>query len=460
MYIYIIIATLLPKYGMGQSDSLFLTYNEFIENLILFHPIAKKAALQENIAAAEWLSSKGQLDPKLAFNWNEKNFDKKLYYQVYQGKFKIPTRLGIDVVGGYENSDGVFLNPERKTDEFGLWHLGVEINLLQGLITNERSIALRKAKVYQKMTENERLLILNELILDASYAYFKWVEYFFSMEVYEKNKDLASQYLNNTKISFLNGEKSEMDTLEAHILLQDAENSWQKNYSKYTKSQLKLENFLWFDDVPLALASNTFPVSYEENILEISAATNIEALVNQNPSVLHSLNKKEIYEIEQRLKREKLKPKLKAKYNPLLATSTNSVTPNFALSDYKWGIDFSMPLLFRKERADLQKSEIKIKETVLDIDNKKNKLSNKIENSIVQLDILNQQINLLERNVVGYQKLLDGENEKFKYGESSIFLLNKRQEKYINGLLKLIKLHIETKQEKLNYLFLTNGFLK
>ena len=39
---------------------------------------------------AEWLAAKGLLDPKLTAGWQEKNFDDKLYYQLFQSKLKIP----------------------------------------------------------------------------------------------------------------------------------------------------------------------------------------------------------------------------------------------------------------------------------------------------------------------------------------------------------------------------------
>ena len=60
----------------------------------------------------------------------------------------------------------------------------------------------------------------------------------------------------------------------------------------------------------------------------------------------------------------------------------------------------------------------------------------------------------------GYRLLLDGENEKFRFGESSVFLLNKRQEKYINGQLKLIELNIKLQVELLNYLYYSNGLIE
>lgn len=119
-----------------------------------------------------------------------------------------------------------------------------------------------------------------------------------------------------------------------------------------------------------------------------------------------------------------------------------------------------MPLLLRSEKADIVRGEIKIQETELDIQNKTNELQNKIENSWHQQKLLQEQISLLNLNVENYRRLLDGEQEKYNFGESSVFLLNKRQEKYIDGRLKLIEIHIKQQIELLNFLYYSNQLIR
>lgn len=440
-----------------SSDSIFL-YKEYLGNIIQYHPIAKKADLELKFAEAEMLAAKGNLDPIIFTDLNQKKFDDKLYYREYQAKLVLPTRFGIDVLGGYENNQGDFLNPENSTDDFGLWHLGVEVNVLQGLFVNERQTALRQAEVFQEMAKNERQLILNDLIYDASMAYFIWQQYAYFDEVLSENIIIANTYFENTKLSFVNGEKTAMDTLEAYISYQDAIANKQKNELGLIKSRQYVENYLWYDDLPVALQKNTKPESYRNNLLVLPEEFQNSEL-NGHPVILATINKLSFLEIEQRLKREKLKPKLKVKYNALLATTANELTPNFSINDYKWGFDFSMPLFFRSERARIQQGEVKILETKLDIQNKRNELQNKIENSWQQQFILQQQRFLLANNVESYKRLLDGENEKFIYGESSVFLLNKRQEKYINGQMKLIETYIKQQIEVLTFLYFSNQLI-
>lgn len=443
----------------GQSDDAELSFKDYLENIMRYHPLAEKANLKIQLGEAELLSAKGNLDPVVSANWNQKDFDDKLYYRQYQSKLRFPTILGLDIVGGYENTQGVFINPENVTDEFGLWNLGVELNVLQGLIVNERKTALDQAKVFQNLAKNEQQIALNDLVYNASSAYIFWQQYYYFEDVLLENISIASIYLENTKQSYFNGEKTEIDTLEAYILLQDAFTFLQKNELSLIKSRQEVENFLWFNEIPVLLQENTKPQNYTSPFLQQAMNFDAANLVN-HPMIMASVNKLSYFEIEQRLKREKLKPKLKVKYNPLLGTSSNSIAPIYSASDYKWGFDFSMPLPLRSERADIQRGAIKIKEIELDIRNKRNELQNKIESSLLQQIVVQEQLALLIQNVDNYKRLLDGETEKFNLGESSVFLLNKRQEKYIGGQLKLIEIYIKQQMEILKYLYYSNQLLQ
>ena len=445
-------------FGQTDSSEVVLTYKEYIGQVLYHHPIARRAELKLVEAQVELLGARGFLDPFIQSDFGQKSFDEKLYYREYQGNFNIPTKLGIDIVGGYENTNGDFLNPEKTSDEFGLWHLGVTVDIWQGLLVNERRIALDQAAVFQELATNERQIALNDLAFDASLAYVIWQQYENFNEVLIENEAIAKIYYENTTQVYLNGEKTAMDTLEASILHQDAIAITQKNQMYVTKARQNLENYLWYDEQPIALQETIKPINYKSELFDESQLFG-EFNVEDHPLILSAINKLNFLEVGQKLKKEKLKPKVKLKFNPLLATSQNGISPSYSVNDYTVGIDFSMPLFFRREKADIQRGEIKIEETKLDILSKRNELTNKIENSYQQQLLLQQQLDLLEKNVVGYKLLLEGENTKFQFGESSVFLLNKRQEKYIDGQLKVVETYTKRHIEVLNFLYFSNILL-
>ncbi len=445
--------------AQGGPDSLKLSYDEYLENILIYHPIARQAGLKQGFAETELMKARGYLDPEIVAGWNEKNFDDKLYYRKYGAKLRFPTSIGLDVVGGYENTKGDYVNPENKTDEFGFWHVGLELNVLNGLLVNERSTAIKKAKVYQSLAENEQQVLLNELMYASLSAYLTWQKYYFSLEVLEENKAIANTYLANTKEAFVNGEKTAMDTLEASIAYQEAHNYYLKNEMYLVKARQIIENYLWYEDVPISLQDDAIPEYFKDPFFENVTSYDVE-LIEYHPKILATINKLSMAEIDQRLKRSKYLPKLKVKYNPLLKTQGSTNIHSFSSSDYKLGFEFSMPITFRKERADVNRGKLKIQEIELDLEQKRNELLNKSDASWAQQLLLKEQIDIQNQNVVMYKQLLDGESEKFNYGESSVFLLNKRQEKYISSQLKLTDAYVSQQLEVLNFLYYSNQLLE
>jgi outer membrane protein TolC len=152
-------------------------------------------------------------------------------------------------------------------------------------------------------------------------------------------------------------------------------------------------------------------------------------------------------EIEKRLKQDKLKPKLNVEYN--LLGNGRSFYTDALLQNYKYGVNFSFPILLRQERGNLQMAQIKLDNVALQSKNKQIELQNKINSYFNELNTNRQQLSVFANVFKSYESLLDAENQKFAIGESSVFLVNARERKLIETEIKLLK--IEINQQKLFY---------
>ena len=103
-------------------------------------------------------------------------------------------------------------------------------------------------------------------------------------------------------------------------------------------------------------------------------------------------------------------------------------------------------MLFRKERGGLQLAELKIMDAELGLSQKRQEIANKINAYQNELANLRQQIILATDMRDNYARLLAGENDKFRLGESSVFLVNSRENKLIDAQLKLAKLQAEARK--------------
>lgn len=108
--------------------------------------------------------------------------------------------------------------------------------------------------------------------------------------------------------------------------------------------------------------------------------------------------------------------------------------------NYKWGLNFSFPLLLRKEQGKMQQVKLKQQMASNKLEQKKAELEAKIGNYYNEQQTTARQVELYELIVQNYNRLLEAEQIKFNLGESSVFLLNTREQKLIEAQIKLAKL--------------------
>ena len=161
---------------LGQTDSLLITYEQFLQQIYESHPISKQINIQRDVAAQYLKKARGGFDPKVGANWDFKNFDQKNYYNLLNAYLKVPVWSDIAIEAGYNYTNGYYLNPENKLPQAGQAYLGVKIPLLNGLWTSERRTTLEQAKLMLGASEAEIQALLNDLLYKAGKTYWDWVK--------------------------------------------------------------------------------------------------------------------------------------------------------------------------------------------------------------------------------------------------------------------------------------------
>jgi outer membrane protein TolC len=430
---------------------------QFFEIVLKNHPLAKQAQLQTQFGEKEILYAQGGFDPKIFTHTLQKNFNSTSYYNLIHSGLKIPTWYGLEFKGGFESNQGAFLNPEEKTPSSGLVYAGATVNLGKGLFIDQRRAELFKAKVYYQSTFFEQKLQLNELIYESGYAYWNWFLSYHSMIILDEAFQLANIRYDAVKRTAELGDRPEIDVVEAGLQVQNRE-SMLKNYeAEYKGSGFKISTFLWNEQqVPLDLDSLTTPVKIE--ILEKDSVTllsnqEIDTALANHPYIQVTNFKIKGLEIERKLKKEQLKPELAVNYNFLNQPIQNNPFANLSMNNYKWGLTFEMPILLRKERGDLAKTNLKLKEEQFNLENSKAYVEYKIRNACVDYNNALVQVEIFQKTVVDTKRLLDAEKAMFESGESSLFLINARELAYIQAKLKWVESIAKSKQAYLSLKF-------
>ena len=427
------------------KDKKYFGVKEFIEQVKQFHPVAKQAGILVSMAEAELLTAKGSFDPVFDLDISRKTFDGKNYYNYTNPELKIPLPVG-DLKTGLENNGGDYLSSEITKGKSS--YLGIELPLAKGLVTDKRRTFLRQAKIYLEQSEQERLQMLNNLLFEAYTSYWQWAGSYELFRIYSGFADVADKRLRLVKIAFQNGDRSVMDTVEAYTQLQNYRLSMTDAQIRLSNASLELSNFLWQENnTPLTLPENYIPDTLSG--LALTTLPDSGELIEQsstgNPILLSYNYKLKALALDKKLKAQNLLPYFSIKTNLLYKEYDllKNIDPVYIQNNYKWGLSVKLPLFLREERGGYQKSKLKLKETELALQLKKQEVSNKINAYSNESKLLATQLFNTKRLYENYALLLRNEELKFSQGESSLFLINSREMKLAELMLKQTELTIK-----------------
>jgi outer membrane protein TolC len=433
---YLIVLLLVVVNGFSQTKE--LTYNEFLGYVKKYHPLVKQANLNISEAQAQLMQARGAFDPKIDFDFDKKKFKDKDYYSLFNGSFKIPTWYGIELKAAFDNNEGMYVNPENLTPTNGLTSVGIAIPVGQGLFINQRMADIRKAKLAQVLNTAERDLQALEIIHEASLRYFEWKRNYEEVKLYEN-------YLKNAELRFVGikklielGDKPAIDSIEAGITVKNRKLNLEDSNLKLIKARLALSNYLWtIDNIPLEIDESLIPDSNLKNTIETTLTKNgfQSFRVDNHPKIKAWKTKIDMLEIERKLKANTLLPKLDVSYNYL---SEPNYFSNYRFEDYKIGLNFSMPLFLRKERASVKLAQLKIDDSKYSIQFESLQLQNKVKAQEKEISSLKKQLELANGLVNDFDKMLKAEDRLFEIGESSLFIINTRENSLVSAQINTI----------------------
>lgn len=438
--VILLIAIIVPIALQSQTlDS--LSYAEFLGYVKQYHPVAKQADLLLESGQASLMKARGGFDPKLEADFNEKDYKNTEYYERLNATFKVPTWYGIELKANFEENTGYYLNPENTVPDDGLFSAGIGFSLGQGLLMNKRMADVKKAKFFKAQTQAERNLQVNQILYDASIAYFDWLQAYNETKIYERFLENASIRFEGVRSSVLAGDKAGIDSLEAGIVVKNRSLELEQAKVKLLKTRLEASNFIWINNTPVDINQTVSPMStLEEDIDVVLGINTIQSYnVDNHPKLLALGSKIDGLDVDRQLKANKLLPVIDAQYNFL--SETPDQANSFNASSYKATINVAFPLFLRKERGDLKLSKLKLQDAQFTFADTQLQIKNKIEAITQELESYKTQNKLIKTIVADYQTLLSAEERKFSFGESSVFLINSRENKLIESQVKAIKLN-------------------
>ncbi|MBC6409003.1 MAG: TolC family protein [Ekhidna sp.] len=441
------------------QDTIVLSLAHVMNMTLSFHPVVKQAELFSRDAEANLRMARGRLDPKLEVDYDLKNFKETEYYDLLTTTFKIPTRIGLDPKIEFIRNEGTFINPQNKIpeeDNFEQLQLGVAIPLGKGLFFDERRNAIRQAESFTQIAEAERVKATNKILLTVIKDYWEWYVSYQQRMLLSQAIQLSQDLFNRTIIDYEFGEAAVVDTLQAKINLQKRTVDFRKAQADFEVAKLNLGKHLWSANlVPLEIQPNVVPgaESLFQTPSEESLKNDIQFALENHPEINKLEGKRNQLNAGLRWARESLKPQVDLSYsfiNAPVNQDFKSETLDFG-ENYKLGLDFSFPILLRKERGKLQQTQLKVQSNEFEMADNRLTIKNNIiaiyTQSIAFEDLLGQYAGVSDN----YRFLLEAEIINLQNGETDIFKLNIQQDKYIEAQNEYYDALIKWEKSKVEY---------
>ena len=444
--------------AVGQTDTAstrVLDFPAFMELVRAYHPVARQANLVVDRARAEMVAARAGFDPLFYLGGDRKTFDGKFYYDHLNTELRIPTWYGIEISTGLEDNLGDFLNPEYTSGRSS--YLGISVPLARNLVMDKRRAVLQQARIFREQSKAERSLILNDLLFDAGTRYWEWARSYMVYTLLMEAVAVNRQRLDFVRVAAQQGDRPALDTTEALAQLQSFILAGNEAWLDFRKAGLELSNDLWRADgspyyLPATVRPDTAWILQDVRRSKLPILEELLASASVEHPKLQSFDfKMRSLEIERKLRFQELLPYVNLKYNALNRGFNvfDGASAAFYRNNYKFGIDIGVPLRLSQGRGNYAAAKIDISETDLRRSQTRLSIENKVRYHFNELAVLQDQSVTAADNLQNYRRLLRGEELRFREGESSLFMVNFRENTLLQSRRKFIEVMTKARHSEL-----------
>ena len=448
-----LIGLLLSAISMAQTAT--LSPDELVGWIRKYHPIALQADLRIDQARSSVRIARSGFDPVLENETAQKTWNGRMYYYYNRPELKLPTWFGMSVHAGQEFLAGnETLSTETKGESN---YVGVSLSLAKNLLMDKRRAALRTAQVLRDASEVEKRLALNDLIKDGLYTYWEWVRAFLQEEAIRNTWQANQQRRELIRTLVRAGDRPAIDTVEVNAQVFHWEGQWAQARLQVEIKRRELSNYLWSDqEKPVELPDQIQP---EESAKKMQRSVGqspdlnllLTQLPTQNPTLQLFPYRLKRLQIERKLQFQELLPDLRFQYNQLGRgySVSNTLKQSLFENNFQYGLKLSVPLRLSQGRGGYEQAKLQIRITELEQDLRQRRLENEVRNLFQSCQTTRLQAGLLLEASQGFEQLLQTEILRFKNGESSLFLVNSREVRWLEAKLQWIQTRIRLCQQEI-----------
>ena len=425
-----------------------LTLEAYLQAVDANFPGLASALDQKAIASATRLEKQGQFDPLFT---NESGYTrmqntsrigaaKEVLFNY--PKLEIPFQSGVRAFGQYRYNPNSAQSPYIETGEGGEYSAGIFVPFLRGLFYNEQTFALKEAKLGEQLAAQTYALTRLDTLLRAGSTYWTWVGANQKTLVSKQIFDLANLVVNISKQQESNGDLARIYVTEAEEDVERRDADLSQSQRDFQRSSFRLSTLLFdIGGTPLPLPTETNvpdemprPQPYSEPETE----HNVMLAISRRPELQAIDVQKKVAKMALQLAKNQLLPAVNGVLTEGYDTGLNGIH-----NTYRGQVTISQPIYRRTAKGKVQAAQLRLDKLDKDRLAEEQRIRNEVYDAISAINLAYKRFLALERQVGKAEQVYLGERERFKVGDSTVFLIAERERQLIEARVRLIDAEVE-----------------
>jgi len=418
---------MLISFSCFSQQNHYLKLDDVLRSVNRCYPQIKIARLEINKTHGEYITALGKFDPSLKLNSASQPVGG--YINNYgDTELDIPTLYnGVKLFGGYRNGGGDWpiYYQNYLTNSGGEYRAGLSLPLLRDrLIDKERTGLLSKAEKICMKQQDAAVTKIN-VYQEAIKAYWQWVQAGLQVETFKQLKTLAEKRQNAIVNQANQGDLPRLAIAEN--LQQIVQREQLLNQGEMIFEQARINLSLYYRDKN---GNPSLPLESElpSDVVEQKAHP-AEGLLQlkQHPALKRLQNYSNIIKLKQNLAKNELLPNLDATAYTFKQNGTGGyplLIPQAAMV----GFSFKFPLFQREAKGKLVSARSELQQITTEKKFLFDQLKNQLANLYIGIKRYQYQVDLLYKELSLAKKVQNGETKKFFEGDSTLFLVNQREQ--------------------------------
>lgn len=418
-----------------------LSLKEVLDSVRQHFPLVLAAEEERAIAGGQVTTALGEFD----VSWKSRvAVVSPGYYdrQVVDSLIQKPTSLqGIDLYGGYRLGRGDFAvyDGKAQTADAGEARLGIQMPLLRNREIDGRRAGLKVAEEGLGIADQDVRAKRIDAVYQASMAYWRWVGAGKKREIVSRLLEVARDRDRGLKGRMALGDIAEFEWKDNLRGVLQRENQLQAAERAMVQTGLELSLYYRGRDGQVVQPSRTrlprevaFPANGTRPGLE---QLERQALANR-PELQRMVHERKQAEVQDLHARNQTLPALDLMLE--VSKDAGQTDATRAPTELVSGFQLEVPLQRRQAQGRSEVAQAKMRKLDREIEYLKQKIVTEIQDADSALTIARQQVEIVARELEYAEQLEEGERIRFNAGESTIFMVNLREQATADAALRQI----------------------